>query len=109
MQGLLAVKGNIEVRTDAGTAHCSACRHNEKGPNIATRKNEGTTHVPGFVPFPIETALLSETASGGPADGQDLRLFQHGPRRLFLLVRRIAVFSEDALDQHPELGADVLT
>jgi hypothetical protein len=38
----------------------------------------------------------------------ELRLLQHRLRRLLLLVRRVAVLAQDALDEHAELGANVL-
>jgi hypothetical protein len=40
---------------------------------------------------------------------QRLSLFQHRQRRLLLLVRWVAALAQDALDQHAELGADVLS
>ena len=40
---------------------------------------------------------------------QDLCLFQDRPCRLLLLIGRVAILSQNALDQHAQLSADVLT
>ena len=43
-----------------------------------------------------------------PACGQYLGLFQHGPRRPFLLVGRVAMLTQNALAQAAQVGADIL-
>src|SRR5208282_4891481 len=47
--------------------------------------------------------------SGGcrPSFREQRRLLQDGLRCLFLLIRRVAVFAQDALDEHAQLGTDV--
>ena len=45
--------------------------------------------------------------SNCPADGQRLRLLQHGAGHQFLLVRRVAVLAQDAPYQSAEMGAHV--
>src|SRR6266480_6418397 len=44
-----------------------------------------------------------------PDLGEQLGLLQHGAGRLFLLIRRVTVFAEDAPDEDAHLGTDVLT
>jgi hypothetical protein len=51
----------------------------------------------------IEAQLLAASASFLPA--QNLRLLQYGLGRLFLLVRRVAVFEQDALADGGSFGA----
>jgi hypothetical protein len=46
--------------------------------------------------------------SGRPRSGQDLGLLQYCQRCLLLLVRRVSIFTQDAFDKHPQLGAHVL-
>jgi len=46
--------------------------------------------------------------SRGPVPAKQLRLFEHGLRRLLLLVRRVAVLTEEAADDGAHLGASAL-
>ena len=46
--------------------------------------------------------------SGCPPGRQRLRLLQHRPRRLLLLVGRVSVLAKDAADQPAQVGAHVL-
>ena len=44
---------------------------------------------------------------GGPGLGEGFGLFEDGEGGLFLSVRRVAVFAEEAADEAAEVGADV--
>ena len=46
--------------------------------------------------------------SRGPAGREDFGLLQHRPGRRLLLVGRVAVLAQHALDEAPQVGADVL-
>lgn len=46
--------------------------------------------------------------SGRPGLGRNFRLFEDDLRGPLLLVGRIALFAQDALDEDAELGADIL-
>ena len=44
----------------------------------------------------------------GPVLRENLGLLEHGPRRLLLLVGRVAMLAEDPLDEDPQLRPDVV-
>ena len=100
-----------------------------------TKMNWNNTQFDGFSPITVRAVARSATSSSmsgkraassddtattcktrsfiglvlrRPVLAQQFRLLQHRLRGLLLLVRRVAVLSQDALDHHPQLRADAL-
>ena len=56
----------------------------------------------------VDQIVPFEGLLAGPAGRHDFRLFKHRSGGALLLVRRIAVLAQDALDEAAEVGAHVL-
>ena len=90
------------------------CRRSPKTSRRRSRLEEGDRNnskdrnIKWLTPFSRPSRINTFLHAIAHSAESNVRLLQHGLRRLLLLVRRIAVLAQDALHQHAQLGADVL-